>query len=114
MVGEAATDPDFIGGSDLVTYRMRLGDVSGGVSVFVELKYQTLPFGYLRDLRQDAHDPTVARFIALYDASAIRAETIATAPADVAPPGVVPGSPSRSVGASQGSARRAPSGARNR
>ena len=65
-------------------------------------------------LRQDANDPTVARFIALYDASAIRAETIATAPADVAPPGVVPGSPSRSVGASQGSARRAPSGARNR
>ena len=43
VVGEAATDPDFIGGSDLVTYRIRLGDVSGGVSVFVELKYRPCP-----------------------------------------------------------------------
>ncbi len=45
-------------------------------------------------LRQDANDPTVARFLALYDALAIRAETITTAAgADVAPPSVVPGSP---------------------
>jgi hypothetical protein len=60
-----------------VTYRIALGTFNGTPSVSVALKYQTLAFGFLNDLETDADDPAVARFLDLYEASAIRAETIA-------------------------------------
>jgi hypothetical protein len=79
VVGEAAEDSDFGAGGDLVTYRVPLGAASGAISVSVALNYQTLAYGFLHDLRTDAADPAVARFLAMYEASPIRAETIATA-----------------------------------
>jgi len=42
-------------------------------------------YGYLRDLQKDAADPTVARFLAMYDASKVRVETMASASAEVGP-----------------------------
>jgi hypothetical protein len=78
VVGKAAVDPDFGAGGDLVNYRVRLGDFSGSLSVSVSLNYQTLAYGFLQDLRKDAADPAVERFLDMYEASAIRAETIAT------------------------------------
>lgn len=93
--GAAADDTDFIGGSDLVTYRIALGTFNGTPSVSVALKYQTLAFGFLQDLAVDADDPVVARFLALYDGSAIRTETIAV-PGDKSPepePPIIGGQP---------------------
>jgi hypothetical protein len=78
-------DPNFVAGSDLVTYRIQLPAGSGGVTVAAELNYQSLAYGYLRDLQKDAADPTVARFLAMYDASKVRVETMASATAEVWP-----------------------------
>lgn len=74
-------DPDFGAGSDLVTYRIDLDPKITLVKVAAELKYQTIAYGYLRDLQKDAADPTVARFFEMYNASTVRAETIASATA---------------------------------
>lgn len=87
VTGEALADPDFGDGSDLVTYRIDLAGANGAVAVSAELRYQTLSFGFLRDLEQDRHLPEVARFLSMYEASQIRAETIANATAKVAGPG---------------------------
>jgi len=78
-------DPNFVAGSDLVTYRIQLPAGTGRVTVAAELNYQTLAYGYLRDLQKDAADPTVARFLAMYDASKVRVETMASASAEVGP-----------------------------
>lgn len=83
--GDAAQDPDFGDGSDLVTYRVDLIQVldpaAGGIVISAALNYQTLSHGFVRDLRQDAGDPTVASFLGMYDASQVRVEKIAEAPA---------------------------------
>ncbi len=71
-------DPDFVAGSDRVTYRVRLPAGTARVVVNAELNYQTLAYGYLLDLKQDAADPAVKRFLDLYDASSVRVETIAS------------------------------------
>lgn len=71
-------DPDFVAGSDQVTYRIQLPAGTAGVTVEAELNYQTAAYGYLLDLQKDAADPRVQRFFDLYDASPVRAETIAT------------------------------------
>ncbi len=92
VVGGAATDPNFVGGSDLVTYHIALGPVSGGITVFAELNYQTLAYGFLRDLERDADLPAVARFLAMYEASEIRAETMASTTLDLAVTGTELGS----------------------
>lgn len=76
-------DPDFGAGSDLVTYRIDLDPKITLVKVAAELNYQTIAYGYLRDLQKDAADPTVARFLDMYNASKVRAETIASATAQV-------------------------------
>jgi PKD repeat protein len=79
VAGKAAADPDFVAGSDLVTYRIALPAGAEAVSVTVELNYQTLAYGFLRDLLQDADVPEVERFRRMYEASDIRAERIASA-----------------------------------
>ena len=54
-----ADDPDFVAGSDIVTYRIQLPADTSGVSIAVDLNYQSLTYGFLRDLPQDAADPMV-------------------------------------------------------
>jgi hypothetical protein len=77
VAGAAMTDNNFNSGSDLVTYRIPVG--SGTAFTFsAELKYQSLAYGFVKDLFLDDSDPEVARFEALYDGAAIRSETIST------------------------------------
>jgi hypothetical protein len=76
VAGAAMNDPDFNLGSDTITYRVPVG--SGSLTVTAELRFQTLAYGYIKDLFYDQDDPEVARFRRLYDAAAIRSETIAS------------------------------------
>ena len=104
--GLAVDDADFGDGSDLVMYRIKLPAVDG-VSVSVELNYQTLAYGFLRDLRQDAEDPVVAGFLDMYDGSKVRVETIAEASETIGqvdiPSGTAPGTGSGTDGGTDGS-----------
>jgi hypothetical protein len=75
--GLAAEDPDFDDGSDRVTYRIDLPANARGIQISAALIYQTLAAGFLRDLARDAEDPAVERFLAMYEASEVRFETIA-------------------------------------
>ena len=52
VFGNAAKDPDFIGGEDKVFYRIDLGNYNGQVIVNVELLYQTLSFRWTQNLQQ--------------------------------------------------------------
>jgi PKD repeat protein len=92
--GAALDDPDFIGGSDLITYRVPVS-ADASYTVDVELIYQPLQYGYLRDLYQDVDQPEVADFKRMYEQAAIKWEVItaasaavtgsSTAPANAAP-----------------------------
>ncbi len=77
--GAATLDSDFTGGSDTITYTVNVGD-QPYISIDVALKYQTLSFGHLQDLFTDAASVTeVAEFKTYFEASTLRAETLATA-----------------------------------
>lgn len=75
VAGTALDDDNFNSGSDLVTYRIPVV-ATGAVTFTAELKYQSLAYGFIRDLLRDRDMPEVARFEALYDGARIRAETI--------------------------------------
>lgn len=91
VVGEAAADPDFVAGSDGVTYRVPLPTDATAVRVAAELNYQTLAYGFLQDLLRDDQVPEVERFRAMYEASDVRAERIASAEAQLdVPDGTAP------------------------
>lgn len=77
VAGAAMSDPNFNSGSDIVTYKVNVGSISA-VSLTAELKYQTLAYGFIRDLFQDNNNPEVAKFQAMYDNATIRSETIST------------------------------------
>ncbi len=66
--GQALDDPDFIGGSDLVTYRVDVTDQTGPFNVTARLLYQSISFAFAEDLR--SHQTTEAvRFIGYLDAA---------------------------------------------
>jgi hypothetical protein len=73
--GAAMADPDFIAGSDTITYRVDVGLVRP-VNYSVELKYQPLAYAFVMDLFRDNSDPEVVKFETLFDSAAIRSETI--------------------------------------
>ncbi len=82
--GQAATDDDFIAGSDTVTYRIQLPPADG---YFIEarLRYQTLSFGHLQDLFTDSNLPEVADFEGMFANASLRHELIdqtSTTPVD--------------------------------
>jgi PKD repeat protein len=84
IVGEAELDPDFVAGSDLVTYRIPLDAATSSVTVSADLNYQTMAYGYYLDLIQAvAQVPEVADFQRLYEASDVRVEIMASASAVV-------------------------------
>ncbi|MBE2269866.1 MAG: hypothetical protein IAE80_16635 [Anaerolinea sp.] len=68
--GDAATDPDFVGGSDIVTYQIPVTSATG-LTVEVELVYQTLGYRWADNLRE-FEDPEIApeivTFLRYYDA----------------------------------------------
>jgi len=50
VYGEAAADANFLGGSDLVTYRMEVGDATGPFTLSAELLYEPLSYRFVVDL----------------------------------------------------------------
>ena len=76
--GDAADDPNFGAGGDLVDFRIP-GLDAGTYAISVRLNYQTLAYGHAQDLFRDADDPYVARFQALNESAQVRFETIGSA-----------------------------------
>ncbi len=52
--GGASTDDNFIGGSDLITYRINTQGYSGPFTVTAKLLYQTVSFRFVQNLLQDS------------------------------------------------------------
>jgi hypothetical protein len=77
VAGAAASDPDFNGGSDLVTYRVPVGNASG-LAITAELNYQALSYGHLQDLFEESDLPEVAAFSTIFANRGVLAETIAS------------------------------------
>jgi hypothetical protein len=64
--GQAALDSNFIGGSDLVSYRINVSRFDGPFTVSAELLYQTLSFKYAQAvLGEEA--ASIEQFAALYE-----------------------------------------------
>jgi len=79
VTGAAMNDNNFNSGSDLITYKVNIGAASANtISYSAELKYQSLAYGFVKDLFQDNSNPEVAKFEAMYDSATIRSETIST------------------------------------
>jgi hypothetical protein len=83
VIGSAAPDPDFTGGSDRVRYRVA---VTGSASVEVELRYQPIGFRWAHNLRAyDAPEP--AAFVRYFDSLArFSSELVARATREVERP----------------------------
>lgn len=64
--GRAATDGNFVGGSDAVTYAIDVQGRSLPLAVSAELLYQATSWAFVSDLRQDSGD-LVQRFAGYYD-----------------------------------------------
>ena len=78
VYGDAAADPDFIGGSDRIVYKVDLPDYSEGLTVSVKLLFQSLSYPFVEDLRSTG-TVLVNRFMNLYDpADKIPVEIAAT------------------------------------
>jgi hypothetical protein len=66
VAGAAMLDDDFIGGSDVVTYR--ISDIgSTNLTVTAELQYQALSYGHLQNLFEDNELEQVDRFQRMYE-----------------------------------------------
>jgi hypothetical protein len=66
--GEAATDPDFVGGGDRVRYLVSVGQARGPFEVRAELRYQSIGYRWAQNSRRDT--PEGSRFLRYYDAMA--------------------------------------------
>jgi hypothetical protein len=77
VAGAAMADTNFIAGSDIITYRINVG-LTTPVNYTAQLQYQSLAYGFIKDLFRDNTDPEVAKFETLYNSAAIRSETIAS------------------------------------
>lgn len=78
VFGGANQDDDFVGGSDVVSYRIPVSN-SGQLVVKATLRYQPLSSAYLNDLFQDDDLPLVKRLADYWRDAEIRAETLAIA-----------------------------------
>jgi hypothetical protein len=58
VYGQAAEDANFLGGSDLVTYRMEVGGAAGPLTLTAELLYEPLSYQFVADLLTDETDLT--------------------------------------------------------
>lgn len=77
--GAARDDADFNLGSDTITYLVEVGE-SRDLSIVAELNYQTLSFGHLNDLFNDADEISeVASFKTLFESARVRSEKLASA-----------------------------------
>jgi hypothetical protein len=58
VYGQAAEDANFLGGSDLVTYRMEVGGAAGPLTLTAELLYEPLSYQFVADLLTDETELT--------------------------------------------------------
>ncbi len=77
VAGSALKDANFVGGSDNVRYAIS-GLPDGNYTVKAELVYQTLAFGFAKDLFSDTVTPEVVEFKAMYDSTSEKATVIST------------------------------------
>lgn len=77
VFGGAAADPDFTGDGDRVRYQVALGNASAaGLSVDVELRYQSIGYRWAKNLASyDAREPKA--FLNYYDALASSSSLVA-------------------------------------
>ena len=76
VAGLASNDSNFDAGGDQVSYRVTV-PVSGSYTVLAELIYQPLAYGHLQDLFSSDHLLEVNQFKTLFNATTLKAETIA-------------------------------------
>ncbi len=81
VYGCAAQDRNFSGGTDRLTYLIETHDAEGPLAVTARLLYQTVSYGFVRDLRETATS-AVARYGSLHDAADRTPAVIATARVD--------------------------------
>ena len=77
VVGDAASDPDFAGGQDRVSYRVTTGDRPGPYLVDLRLCYQGVSAAFASDLRGDPTDEVV-RYLGMHDAADPTPVTVAS------------------------------------
>ena len=66
--GNAKNDDNFIGGSDTVLYKINTKGAKGPFTITVELRYQTVPYPFFKDLTKDANRSSyVRKFQSLYN-----------------------------------------------
>ncbi len=80
VVGGAAQDDDFVGGSDEIAYRVDVSGSEGPFTVSAELLYQTVSYRFAENLRGEAV-PLAVRFVQYYDEADKMPVVIATAQA---------------------------------
>jgi hypothetical protein len=68
VYGEALDDPTFVGGGDLITYRVDVKQGTGPLTVSAELLYEPLSYQFVRDLLADK-TPLTERFAGYYGAT---------------------------------------------
>ncbi|MCQ8116149.1 dockerin type I domain-containing protein [Methylomonas rosea] len=78
VAGSAATDSNFIGGGDQISYQVG-GLPVGNYTVKAELVYQTLSHAYAEDLFSDTATPEVVDFKTMFDGSSQKSSVIASA-----------------------------------
>jgi hypothetical protein len=77
VYGPAAADANFLGGSDLVTYRIEVGDATDPLTLRAELLYEPLSYQFVADLLADETELT-ERFGRYYGQTDITPLVVAT------------------------------------
>lgn len=67
VYGQANTDEDFSGGSDLVTYEVNTAGYQGPFTVWAELLYRSVTPAFVADMEIDSGLPEVRRFLKYYN-----------------------------------------------
>jgi hypothetical protein len=67
VYGTAASDNDFVGGSDQIVYQVDLNPEAAPFVVEVELLYTSVSNPFMKDLQKDNHTSPVRRFENLYE-----------------------------------------------
>jgi len=66
VYGKAAADDDFVGGSDLVAYRVNTAGYKGPFTVTVRLLFTAVSYPFVKDLEKDQELFEVGRFMQFY------------------------------------------------
>ena len=79
VLGDAQSDPDFVGGGDRVTYSIDVAENPGPFELRVELRFQPISYRWARNLQRHGSAEEVARFTSYYSAMAHASSTVLTA-----------------------------------